>query len=66
MLEDGSLEIELNIGSFDQHSLFVPNYENWILRRESWLAPIPGIQNETDRAAKKLVWEEIGTPIESS
>src|SRR6478735_3895924 len=34
MLEDGSTEIELNVGSFDEPSLFVPLYENWILRRE--------------------------------
>ncbi len=35
--EDDGDEIELNIGSFDDTSLFMPMYENWIAHREDWL-----------------------------
>jgi hypothetical protein len=30
-------EIEVNLGSLDQPNRFVPSYELWTVRRESWL-----------------------------
>ena len=44
-------EVEVSLGSFDQAGLFVPEYENWIVHREPWLAPIEGPQNVQDRPA---------------
>ena len=35
--EDEGGEIELNLGSFDDTSLFAPMYENWVVHREDWL-----------------------------
>lgn len=40
--EDAGKEIELNLGSFDDTSLFAPQYENWTVHRETWL-PALGI-----------------------
>jgi hypothetical protein len=34
-------EIELNLGSMDAPNQFVPTYELWTVRRESWLPPFP-------------------------
>lgn len=34
-------EIEVNLGSLDQPDLLMPTYESWIIRRESWLPPLP-------------------------
>jgi hypothetical protein len=34
-------EIEVNLGSLDAPNQLVPTYENWIIRRESWLLPFP-------------------------
>ncbi len=34
-------EIEINLGSLDAPDQFVPTYELWITRRESWLPPFP-------------------------
>lgn len=34
-------EVELNLGSFDAPDQFQPTYELWIIRRESWLPPLP-------------------------
>jgi hypothetical protein len=34
-------EIEVNLGSLDAPDQFVPSYELWTLRRESWLPPFP-------------------------
>lgn len=42
-------EIELSLGSYDQPGLFEPRYENWIVRREAWLAPLPVPQHRRDR-----------------
>jgi len=36
-------EIELHLGAFDQPNVFVPSYEIWVDRRESWLPPFPGL-----------------------
>lgn len=32
-------EIEVHLGSFDAPDRFAPTYENWTIRRESWLPP---------------------------
>lgn len=34
-------EIEVNLGCLDAPDRFVPTYESWIIRRESWLPPFP-------------------------
>ncbi len=34
-------EVELHLGAFDAPDQFVPTYENWVVRRESWLPPFP-------------------------
>ena len=34
-------EIELNLGALDAPDQFVPTYELWTIRRESWLPPFP-------------------------
>lgn len=48
--EDDSQEIELNLGSFDEPSVFAPTYENWVLRREDWLPTWGLSQQPTDKA----------------
>lgn len=35
-------EIEVHLGAFDAPDQFVPSYELWTTRRESWLPPLPG------------------------
>ncbi|MFL6627027.1 MAG: GFA family protein [Burkholderiaceae bacterium] len=43
-------EIELNLGALDAVDQFVPTYELWTIRRESWLPPFPAMrQHERDR-----------------
>lgn len=34
-------EVEVHLGALDAPDQFMPTYENWILRRESWLPPFP-------------------------
>ena len=34
-------EIEVHLGTLDAPGQLVPTYENWIVRRESWLPPFP-------------------------
>ena len=34
-------EIEVNLGTLDAPDQFVPTYELWTVRRESWLPPFP-------------------------
>lgn len=34
-------EIEVHLGTLDAPDQLMPTYENWILRRESWLPPFP-------------------------
>ena len=34
-------EVEVNLGSLDAPDQFVPTYELWTVRRESWLPPFP-------------------------
>ncbi|MFO1138842.1 MAG: GFA family protein [Paracoccus sp. (in: a-proteobacteria)] len=43
-------EIELSLGSLDAADQFIPTYELWTIRRESWLPPFPVTRcYETDR-----------------
>jgi hypothetical protein len=48
MQEDGEAFIELNLGSFDDISVFEPMYENWVTQRERWLPALNIPQRETD------------------
>ena len=41
-------EIEVNLGSLDGPNQFVPTYELWTIRRESWLPPFP-LENHYER-----------------
>ncbi|MGI4718846.1 MAG: GFA family protein [Janthinobacterium lividum] len=34
-------EIEVHLGALDAPDRLMPTYENWIIRRESWLPPFP-------------------------
>ena len=34
-------EVEVNLGALDVPDQFVPTYELWTVRRESWLPPFP-------------------------
>jgi hypothetical protein len=34
-------EIEVHLGALDAPGQLVPTYENWVVRRESWLPPFP-------------------------
>ena len=34
-------EVELHLGALDAPDQLMPTYENWIVRRESWLPPFP-------------------------
>lgn len=34
-------EIEVSVGSLDAIDHLAPTYENWAVRRESWLPPFP-------------------------
>jgi hypothetical protein len=38
-------EIEVHLGALDAPNQFTPGYENWIVRRESWLPPFPLAQH---------------------
>ncbi|PTX51747.1 hypothetical protein IQ03_00831 [Gemmobacter caeni] len=35
-------EVEVHLGTLDAPDQFVPGYELWTIRRESWLPPFPG------------------------
>jgi hypothetical protein len=35
-------EIEVHLGSLDEPGQLTPTYECWTVRREPWLAPLPG------------------------
>lgn len=50
--EDDGDEIELHLGSFDQTSLYDPQYENWIVHRENWLPRLGLPGNITDRGTQ--------------
>lgn len=34
-------EVEVHLGTLDAPDQFMPTYENWTVRRESWLPPFP-------------------------
>lgn len=34
-------EIEVHLGALDAPDQYVPTYESWTIRRESWLPPFP-------------------------
>ena len=43
-------EVEVHLGTLDEPDHFVPTYENWTVRRESWLPPFPGMKlHQRDR-----------------
>ena len=43
-------EIEVHLGALDAPDQLTPTYENWTIRRESWLPPFPGMARyERDR-----------------
>ena len=46
---DGSDEIELHLGSFDDTNLFTPTYEAWTVRRETWLGVQPTLTRHFER-----------------
>jgi hypothetical protein len=46
--EEGSDEIELFTGAFDEIGRFAPTYEAWVPRREPWLPEIPGVSRRYD------------------
>ena len=46
-------EVEVNLGSLDSIDQFLPTYELWTIRRESWLPPFPLARRyERDREGK--------------
>jgi hypothetical protein len=47
--DEGSDEIELFMGAFDEIGRFAPTYEIWVQRREPWLPEIPGVVRRYDR-----------------
>lgn len=43
-------EVEVHLGALDAPDRFVPTYELWTIRRESWLPPLPLVKSfERDR-----------------
>ena len=46
---EGSDEVELHLGSFDEGGLFAPTYELWTIRREPWLPTVPGVVRHYER-----------------
>ena len=46
---EGSEEIELHLGSFDETNVFVPSYESWTVRREQWLGTQPTLSRHFER-----------------
>ena len=37
-------EIEVHLGSLDAPDQLRPTYESWVIRREAWLPPFPGMK----------------------
>ena len=45
-------EIEVHLGTLDAPDQFMPTYESWTVRRESWLPPFPLARHyEHDRSS---------------
>jgi hypothetical protein len=38
-------EIEVHLGTLDEPDRFTPTYENWTIRRESWLPPFAAMNH---------------------
>jgi hypothetical protein len=52
VFSSGGDEIEVYLGTLDAPDQLVPTYENWTIRRESWLPPLPLANHyERDRAS---------------
>jgi hypothetical protein len=47
--DEGSDEVELVLGSFDETNRFTPTYEAWLLRRETWLPLMPSVVRSYER-----------------
>ncbi|GGA73105.1 hypothetical protein GCM10011385_28750 [Nitratireductor aestuarii] len=46
-------EVEVNLGALDEIDQFVPTYELWTIRRESWLPEFPHMKRyERDRTGE--------------
>jgi hypothetical protein len=50
VFETSQDEIEIALGSFDDVSLFTPEYELWVKRREAWLAALDVPQFDQNRS----------------
>ncbi len=44
-------EVEVHLGALDAPDQFIPTYETWVIRRETWLPPVPGAR-QYDRNRK--------------
>lgn len=43
-------ETEVHLGALDAPDRLTPEYESWVVRREAWLPPFPGLaRHERDR-----------------
>lgn len=43
-------EVEVHLGTLDEPNRFTPTYEGWVIRRETWVAPlVQGHAYERDR-----------------
>jgi hypothetical protein len=52
-------EVEVHLGALNAPDQLTPTYENWTIRRESWLPPFPLERHyERDREAE----DELGKP----
>jgi hypothetical protein len=58
-------EIEVSVGSLDAPDQCTPTYENWIIRRESWLPPFP-LTRRYDRNREGTGRYEGGEPPTAS
>lgn len=55
-------EIEINLGAFDAPDRFVPTYELWTVRRESWLPPFPGLRRHPGNRPGDMRTEDAPDP----
>jgi hypothetical protein len=51
--EDGAVEYEISLGSYDDIGWFEPQYESWTQRREPWLQPLMTPQFVRDRSTPR-------------
>ena len=53
-------EVEVHLGTLDEPNRFVPQYENWTIRRESWLPQFTGMNHYVrDRETSGRVEENV-------